>query len=243
MACLRDMLAFLEHGQVGRFHADTTIQFNFGVHKQDPVLGAIRATISKLKKEHLHIFEPKFEVKPLDDALPLWPVGRNYFGVKYYTFNMKEDYGSNVTAPVTVFPSGAYPSANTIHLYISEKKEWIALSTWLHTAVSKWAFTGKHGDRLQRGWWKVNGKTFPFLGLPAELRNKVYMYAFESELYPLSTYHAISNRVSDTDSRLTLGIGYYRNTQSRICAHTTPRLVCSMQEKMCQARLCAVALA
>jgi len=71
MIRLEDMLSFPEHGQVGRFDKDTTIQYNNGVHRHDPVLGAILKTISGLKKQHLHIFEPKFELEPLDDAAPV----------------------------------------------------------------------------------------------------------------------------------------------------------------------------
>jgi hypothetical protein len=146
MIRLEDMLSFPEHGQVGRFSKDTTIEYNSGVHRHDPALVAMRKAISVLKKQHLHIFEPKFEVEPLDDAAPVWPVGRNPVGVKYYTFKMKEDFGDNFTAPVTISPTGSYPSADTVHLYKAGEKKWVAFSEWLHTAVDKSALTGKNAN-------------------------------------------------------------------------------------------------
>jgi hypothetical protein len=211
MIRLEDMLSFTEHGQVGRFSKDTTIEYNSGVHRHDPVLVAMRKTISVLKKQHLHIFEPKFEVEPLDDAAPVWPVGRNPVGVKYYTFEMKKDYGDNFTAPVTIFPTGSYPNADTVHLYKAGEKKWVAFFEWLHTAVDNMSvFTGKNANAMQHGWWKVNGKTFPFLELPCELCDKVYSLALGSNIYPLSTvrYADIDDTKACAAARLMLGMGY-----------------------------------
>lgn len=73
-------------------------------------------------------------------------------GVKYYTFQMKEEYGNNLTAPVIIFPSGSYPDVDIIHLYEVEKKKWISFTDWRHTAVDEYAFAGKYANRIQRGW-------------------------------------------------------------------------------------------
>ncbi|KAF7191848.1 hypothetical protein HII31_06893 [Pseudocercospora fuligena] len=40
------------------------------------------------------------------------------------------------------------------------------------------------GVKQQRQWWSKNGKAFPFMRLPAELREEVYHHALGEDMYP-----------------------------------------------------------
>jgi hypothetical protein len=42
----------------------------------------------------------------------------------------------------------------------------------------------------QARWWLANGKKFPLLNLPAEIRDKIYGYAFEDKIEPYPTARA-----------------------------------------------------
>ncbi|KXT01462.1 hypothetical protein AC578_9528 [Pseudocercospora eumusae] len=43
---------------------------------------------------------------------------------------------------------------------------------------------GDGGVKQQSQWWSKNGKTFPFMGLPAELREEVYRGVLGEDMYP-----------------------------------------------------------
>ncbi|KAF1967071.1 hypothetical protein BU23DRAFT_406350, partial [Bimuria novae-zelandiae CBS 107.79] len=60
--------------------------------------------------------------------------------------------------------------------------------------------SGEHGNRMQRIWWSRNGKHFPLMCLPRELRALIYRHALETYVYPQENLGTIKHvRPSDGD--------------------------------------------
>jgi hypothetical protein len=182
-------------------------------HESDHLLGAMQAAINSMTKEDITVFGPNFEVQAIEESL--LPRG-NSVDIKSYRIAFKEEYGSSLEVDVKLFPSGSPPSGETIRIYDAREMQWVALSKWLRNFVGN--FTEKSSlvrytpYSVQSAWWECTGKTFAFLALPSELRNKVYMHVFGKELYPMSTVPLTQMGVpaARQNALLTMGAGYSR---------------------------------
>ena len=148
---LKSMLQAPLFGQVGRWTKDTNFRHYKGCPPRDLVLQAMRSTINKMKKQDIKIFEPKFEVQSIDDSPPIWPLGTSPFDIKAYRIDVMENYGHGVDVNVTIFPTGSSPTGNTIHMYDSKEKKWIALCDWLYQFVAK-RYSSLSRYSTQRAW-------------------------------------------------------------------------------------------
>lgn len=125
------MLHGAVNGQVGQFCQDTNHPYR-EAYQYDLVLDAMETIVGTLKLSHLCIFEPQFAFSPTVASPPLYPPGRNEFGIKEYTMTAQsEGYGIPSTFWVTIFPHESYPNVETIHAYDVQAKAWLSWPDWL----------------------------------------------------------------------------------------------------------------
>ncbi|CAN9193131.1 unnamed protein product [Alternaria alternata] len=216
-----EMMKYPQDGQVGRYTDETTINFNKGWHHNDPVLAAMYYILNAKKKKNFSVFAVKHEIRPVDDAPPLWPPYLNLFDIKRYYFESKTRRGwklrrcdKRYAKWVTILPKGSPPTAETVHIFEPDEEKWVVFGDWLETVSSTSpGWVGRTGYSLQFNWWKYSGSKRRFVDLPGEIRTPIYQYALGSELYPLSTRDSESRRevtMACRTARLTLGMGYNR---------------------------------
>jgi hypothetical protein len=75
--------------------------------------------------------------------------------------------------------------------------EWVGFLKWIHTLVPV-ITKPEDAFQAQRHWWKVNKKLFWLMGLPLEVRNVIYEYAF-GPVYPYTT---VSRALMEDDEGL-----------------------------------------
>ena len=210
MRCPRD-------GQVGRFTDETTYEFNKGWHFNDPVLAEMYHTMIAPKKHNFTAFALRVNIRPVDDAPPLWPPYMNLFDIKSYYFEVVEKDSEKQAKWVTILPNGSPPTAETIHIYETYKKEWVSFGDWLAKNIKSREWLGRLGYHLQFKWYKSKGSKRRFEDFPAEIREKIYKAALGGEVYPLSSQciakeyrHPFSDGRPEPGAQLTLGLGYHR---------------------------------
>lgn len=83
----------------------------------------------------------------------------------------------------------------------AHKQRWIPLKDWLLGLPVPDKLT--EGDNrfgeprimdCQRRWWRNNGKRFPILNLPAELRALIYLHALRENIYPVMCPISVGNQ-------------------------------------------------
>jgi len=214
-------------GQVGRFTDETTYEFNKGWYFNDLILAAMYHTMIAPKKHNFAAFAQRVNIRPVNDAPPLWPPYMNLFDLKSYYFEIAEKDSVKEAKWVTILPNGSPPTAETIHVYETYKKEWVSFGDWLAKNIKSRKWLGRLGYHLQFKWYKSKGSKRRFEGFPAEIREKIYKAALGGEVYPLSS-HCIAARRPDSPlesedcdlspldgipqpkAQLTLGLGYHR---------------------------------
>jgi len=77
-------------GQVGRFTDETTYEFNKNWQFNDPVLASMYHTMIAPKKHNFAAFALRVNIRPVNDAPPLWPPYMNLFDIKSYYFEIIE---------------------------------------------------------------------------------------------------------------------------------------------------------
>ncbi|RYO61398.1 hypothetical protein AA0113_g6802 [Alternaria arborescens] len=184
-----EMMKCPQDGQVGRYTSETIINFNKGWHYNDPVLAAMYYILNAKKKKDFSVFAVKHEIRPVDDAPPLWPPHLNLFDIK--------------RSP---------PTAEAVHIFEPDEEKWVIFGDWLETVSNTSpGWVGRTGYSLQFNWWKYSGSKRRFVDLPGEIRTPIYQYALGGELYPLSIRDSESSRevtMACQTARLTLGMGY-----------------------------------
>ncbi|CAN9138882.1 unnamed protein product [Alternaria sp. RS040] len=214
-----EMMKCPQGGQVGRYTRKTVINFNKGWHYNDPVLAAMYYILNAKKKKNFSVFAVKHEIRPVDDAPPLWPPCLNLFDIKRYYFESKTRRGwklrrcdKRYAKWVTILPKGSPPTAETVHIFEPDEEKWIVFGDWLETVSNtSLGWVGRTGYSLQFNWWKYSGSKRRFVDLPGEIRTLIYQYALGGELYPLSTRDSESIKevtMACRTARLTLGMGY-----------------------------------
>jgi len=197
ITCALEMMQCPRDGQVGRFTDETTYEFNKGWHFNDPVLAEMYHTMNRPKKRNFAAFALRVNIRPVNDAPPLWPPHMNLFDIKSYYFEIVEKDSMKEAKWVTILPSGSPPTAETIHIYETYKKEWVSFGDWLAKNVKSRKWVGRLGYHLQFKWYKGKGSKGRFEDFPAEIREKIYKAALGGEVYPLSS-HCIAARRPDS---------------------------------------------
>ncbi|KAG9187360.1 hypothetical protein G6011_05231 [Alternaria panax] len=219
-----EMMQYPQNGQVGRFTCDTILRFNKGRHHHDPVLAAMSSIIHAQRKKNFDAFALKPDIRPADDAPPLWPSHLNLFDIKSYYFKSKaidkgkRRDGEEEAKWITILPNGSPPTAETIHIHEPDNKKWVVFGSWLDERSKSQDWFGWTGHSLLFKWYKLKGSKCRFEEFPAELREKIYRVALGGQVYPLSSLSSRAasghlNRLDKTTRRnapLTLGLGYHR---------------------------------
>jgi hypothetical protein len=217
-----EMMRCPSDGQVGRFTEDTLLEFNKGLHYNDPVLAAMYDTVNAQKKQSFAVFALRLNIRPVNDAPPLWPPHLNLFDIKSYYFEAIEKDSEKKAKWVTILPNGSPPTAETVHIYETARKKWIAFGDWLEKAVQPRVWVGRLGYHLQFKWYKRAGSKRRFEDFPAEIREKIYKIALGGEIYPLDSLSSAAwddytplEGVPRPKAQLTLGLGYHRGLFQR----------------------------
>jgi hypothetical protein len=101
--------------------------------------------------------------------------------IKMYVFN---DGVSEfpLTVPVALAGKGDRLNMNTIIVRIEGK--WQPLRDWLVSLPYRGELQPRIALLAQRHWWARNGRTFPLMRLPAEVRRMIYVHILGSKIYP-----------------------------------------------------------
>ncbi|KAI4617123.1 uncharacterized protein J4E87_008363 [Alternaria ethzedia] len=211
-----EMMRRPHDGQVGRFTDETTYEFNKGWHFNDPVLAAMYHTMIAPKKHNFAAFALRVNIRPVNDAPPLWPPYVNLFDTKSYYFEIVEKDSVKQAKWVTILPSGSPPTAKTVHIYETYKKEWVSFGDWLAKNIKSRKWVGRLGYHLQFKWYKSKGSKRRFEDFPAEIREKIYKFALGGEVYPLNSLCTAEEYTCfwpdgepESEAQLTLGLGYH----------------------------------
>lgn len=122
-------------------------------------------------------------VYPTTRAASFWPISPWYptYDAKLYTF--VDDF-TEFPPSAIVFVHSITNTLTSESLYIKIGEGWWELKNWLLTIKYDRDYTDDRKFRPQRKWWKLNGKTFNLLGLPAELRTIIYEHVLGPFLFP-----------------------------------------------------------
>ena len=188
----------------------------------DPVIREIKLMIRELNRNDIFFANLHIRVYPTTEAPPFWPINPNYpvYDAKLYTF--VDDYAEfPPSAIVTVYSLTGTLTSDS--LWIKIGKYWMLLKKWLEQRPRRPAsyMVGEKGYKAQRKWWKLNGKTFRFLDLPAELREMIYERAIGPRLYPLSMAYTYETDPPTSSEELSVhwGAGYYNANDPRRYDH------------------------
>ncbi|KAI4658132.1 uncharacterized protein J4E79_007113 [Alternaria viburni] len=216
ITCALEMMQCPRDGQVGRFTDETTYEFNKGWHFNDPVLAEMYHTMNRPKKHDFAAFALRVNIRPVNDAPPLWPPHMNLFDIKSYYFEVVEKDSVKEARWVTILPNGSPPTAETVHIYEIYKKEWVSFSDWLAKNIKSRKWLGRLGYHLQLRWYKGKGSKRRFEDFPAEIREKIYKAALGGEVYPLNSLCTAEEYTCfwpdgepESEAQLTLGLGYH----------------------------------
>jgi len=208
------MLQPVSPGKLDTRQSNYRYKFQGVEQKQhDPVLGTIIKGIKKLNQNHIGIADLNIRVLASTNSPPIWPSQSclSAHDIKFYTlFINNEEFPS--TMPVRIIPRTAPLTMEKIWVRVNHK--WQPISEWLLENQSKRHEQGGWPAlQAQYNWWYKNGKTFPFLELPKELRLVIYEHLVGHEIYPLSTADpgCLNNDSALLIARVVFGKGYSRN--------------------------------
>jgi hypothetical protein len=166
------------------------------------IINAIR----HLSKTHIVFAAANFCPHNLDSTTPIWP-GHAGGAPRFYVFTQDfEEFP--LTAKVTIVRGTLKLTIDSILVrnklegQDARKQPWKPITAWLldipmSLAVSEG--TTRAGVpriiHVQKIWWNKNGKYFPLIKLPAELRAIIFQHVFGENLYPYARQnHRLSLR-------------------------------------------------
>jgi hypothetical protein len=135
----------------------------------------------------------KLFVRNITNSPPIWPVNNrnSEFGVKLYAF--RECYEEfPMTIPVSMTDRTGKLTIDK--LIVRVDGEWQPLRAWLLNVPEQWLLHTGYRVQTQAVWWERNGKRFPLMRLPAEIRLKILEYAMGDVMHPCTGYSEASSR-------------------------------------------------
>ncbi|KAF2276771.1 uncharacterized protein EI97DRAFT_442141 [Westerdykella ornata] len=153
--------------------------------KFDVVLGQIVATIQHLCIDNMVFAAANIRVWNLTNSPSIWPPTARV-PVKFYVFKpCHEEFP--IAVPVKIADLSAPITGD--NLMVRVDGEWKPLTPWLLSLPDPDQILKDRPDSsiwAQRQWWKRNGKTFPLMKLPVEVRMNIYKHVLGGKIY-LST--------------------------------------------------------
>ena len=209
-----DKLLQLDHGP-----DKYTYRFKPAPPQFDQVIRYIKLAIRELNKEHMGFAGRNYRVVPTDRSPPFWPPYPELptYCSKLYTF-LDNDNDFPLTAWVTVYPQEAGLATDTLYFKIGT--EWVSLKRWLLSKqIPEKKLVGEVGYKVQRKWWKLNGKKFKIMSLPTELRLSIFEHALGPRIYPLSTVDSTEcyDDVARENAAVHWGLGFHNCADNWKC--------------------------
>jgi hypothetical protein len=147
--------------------------FDLPETKHDPVYNLTIATLYQLKTVDIALAGSKLEVYSMTKSPPLWPPNDadDKCRVKFYAFKEYEEEFP-ATVPVTIVEGASSLTAENILVKGHGNLNWTPLRAFLLSFPdrSKVLQPSYYAERAQQEWWNRNGKHFPLLNFPKELR-------------------------------------------------------------------------
>jgi hypothetical protein len=156
--------------------------------RHDAVLRAMVKAIADLVKTDMCVAASDFWIFNLTKTPPIWPMpaGRTEsevkkYGIRPFSYDKYKEFPSIIH--VCVIGRGAL-TIDKVRVRI--KGEWKPFVPWILSAPFRTMLLeqGERALRTQQIWWEKNGKHFPLLQLPPELRINVYEQVIGKDLYP-----------------------------------------------------------
>lgn len=158
-----------------------------------PILGAIRDLIKELSVEDIGVAAAKIRVSTC-----LWDKPRRELRPSplFYSciFQSCYVYGHCIRPPArklsVMFEKGFGDRSHTKSLLAFYDGAWRPLRTWLVHLPDRESLLGTAQQRLlsQRIWWENNGKKFPLMSLPPELRRVLYRHIIGIPVRPVRVF-------------------------------------------------------
>ncbi|KAF2276758.1 uncharacterized protein EI97DRAFT_490228 [Westerdykella ornata] len=153
--------------------------------QDDPVIRMIIYAIRRLEREDLCMAAAKIRVYNATSSRPIWPPthGNSDSAVKFYIFHpYYEEFP--MTVPITVLPDRGRLTPGAIQVRF--QGEWKRLIDWLPTILNRDMLLDGYKRSLQSQQisWAKNGKSFPFMRLPPEIRRIIYREVIGDEIHP-----------------------------------------------------------
>lgn len=149
----------------------------------------LRHEIEQIRLDNFDSFELHVLIQPTPRAKPIIDADGNQIGFDEYDF----DQWSQPPKAMKVGLSRSGPR-------VWYMKEWRHVSYFLRhlTTSNEWNARGGSSTanamqlrwKQQARWWLANGKKFPLLDLPAEIREIIYGYVFGAVVQPYPTVRA-----------------------------------------------------
>ncbi|KAL1594610.1 hypothetical protein SLS60_010371 [Paraconiothyrium brasiliense] len=155
--------------------------------QKDVVLRSIYKTIADLSKKDINVAGHNYWVCPMKSSSPLWEPYSANDGVKRYILTAENRYSVSWFVHVRMSPVSDVSS----RLEVRTEHGWIPLTIWLLEHDREEQLKGYMGIEAQKKWWKINGKHFPLMALPAELRALIFQQTLGGNIFPEYLYTRI----------------------------------------------------
>ncbi|KAF1957181.1 hypothetical protein CC80DRAFT_491986 [Byssothecium circinans] len=160
----------------------------------DPVKRAIIRAIFELRKENIQACAAAVSAQGLTLNPPIWPLNEQNQDTPFemYAFKKRfEEFPSGFGITIKDRWDSRPLTADRVFIRASKVKAWRPIKEWL----VDWTFSKEYPsgspaltmNEAQRKWWTCNGKYFPILELPCELRLNILEYVLGENIRPHTT--------------------------------------------------------
>ena len=156
----------------------------------DQIKRMLEREIYLYKSESYDNFSLEVSVHPTHDKEPVYNLQGQKLGYSCYQFDAH--YKVPEAFQARIYSEDDNFSENQVEILLNN--EWCAPRTYLKSLCPKidwnargtqtWPEMRQRRSEQQQRWWLANGKTFPFLQLPSEIRDIVYRYAMGPRVEP-----------------------------------------------------------
>ncbi|KAF2243930.1 hypothetical protein BU26DRAFT_569821 [Trematosphaeria pertusa] len=163
--------------------------------QNDPVLRLIHRTIKEVSKEDMVVSAAGITVHNLSPGPPIWPLSLKNAQCPIKLYAVKqwfEEFPS--VLPVSVIDRGSPFPLTVDKILVEVEGKWKPFKEWLSEFPDReWLLHKPHA--AQRKWWTKNGKAFPIMQLPKELREIILKYVLGGEIRPHVNHFGEGRRV------------------------------------------------
>jgi len=170
---------------------------------RDPIHRRINKELRRLREASYECFKLSLQVWPASDAPIDFKNGMS--SIKFFHFaeggvllsgsNNDDGFGVPPHVAPVMLVQDCYSSDHAqdhqddeeMHLKVRFNGRWRSFENFLHHLCDRSVVPVENALDIQYNWWRSNGKSFNLLGLPAEIRERIYYFAFRPEVSPASS--------------------------------------------------------